>query len=501
MAKDIFREGDNLIKRCLHACSWVAAGSISTQIIRMVRWLVLTYILAPEDLGIVILVWAVLGLLQELSDTGIKHALIQNRKGLEQEYLDSAWLINVIRNISLIIILYLIAPIVAENIYGKAELKVLLRLSCLILAFDGLSSVGLVALRKSLLFKSVTIVNVVANAIGTIAAIGFAWRLGDAKGVVLGEVCGSGSMCIMAYLVHPFRPRIKWDRCAIRELLSYGVMAYLVTLVDAIGMRVDILLLGKVAGEAEVAHYGLGMAAILAPCQVFSLLTVSVGFPALSIIQHDKAAVRKGTAQIIKAAQMLAVPLFSMVALLASDMVRILPEKYGDIAEVLRCLCIYGICMVFLRQVTPALYAINRVFWCVIRGVMHLVIIGVLVIPMYRRWGLLGACWSANIALIITDIFVWCVLCRELCWPWSKWFSEMKVLWQSILGGLTGFGIAYIIVLIAGYNWTSMVWVRIGICLAGLFGYGVLAAIYYRASSQSTRGTRKYTLTRKEDKR
>ena len=80
--KEIF-SGETLLARCIRACCWAGLGSIGAQTIRMVRMLTLTYILAPEDIGIVILVWYILGLLLELSDVGIKHAIIQNPRGLE----------------------------------------------------------------------------------------------------------------------------------------------------------------------------------------------------------------------------------------------------------------------------------------------------------------------------------------------------------------------------------------------------------------------------------
>ena len=102
----------------------------------------------------------------------------------------------------------------------------------------------------------------------------------------------------------------------------------------------DVLLLGRVADEATVGLYGLGMIAILAPCQIFSLLTVAVGFPALSILQDDKNAVRRGTAAIFKVSQLLCVPLFIMIAITISSRQVVLSRITKPVLPLTEAVCI-----------------------------------------------------------------------------------------------------------------------------------------------------------------
>ncbi|MCP4709088.1 MAG: oligosaccharide flippase family protein, partial [Planctomycetes bacterium] len=258
--------------------------------------------------GVMILVWYVLGLLQELSDVGVKHAIIQNPKGLDYDYLNSGWIMNLFRCGGLILILYLAAPLVAEGIYQNEQLTRLLRLSCLILVFDGLGSMSIVALRKELRQGLISLVTVTGQLVGTVAAIYFAIRMRSAEGVVIGEICGAGTLCVMSYLVHPYRPGLKWNGRAARQLIGYGMIAYIVSLIDAFGTRLDVFILGGIAGLSDVGIYGPAMQIILAPCAIFSLLTISVGFPALSMLQSDIGSVRRGTAEIVKATQMLSIP-------------------------------------------------------------------------------------------------------------------------------------------------------------------------------------------------
>jgi len=477
---------DSFWARCVKACSWVTAGSISTQIIRGGRWIIITYLLAPEEIGLIILVWSVLGLLQELSDTGIKHAIIQNPRGLEDKYANSAWLMNLARGGILMVIMYFIVPILTQNIfgttnslYGKPQLTTLLKLSCLIIAFDSLTSISMVLMRKNLKFGPVTKVVVIGHITGTIATIILTWVIREARGVILGEAVTSLTICILSYKLSPYRPQWRWSGTAAKALISYGLIAYLVTLVDAVGTRMDILILGGIAQETDVALYGLGMVAISAPCQVFSMLTVAVGFPAFSLIQHDRDALKKGIRETVQVIQMFSLPLFAVIALLAPDIVKILPEKYAGTGAVLRWLSIYGLGSVFLRQMTPVLYAVNRVIWCVVRAGMQVIIIAILIVPLYRHMGLSGACWARNSALIVTDIFIWMVVLRELNWPWRQWFKDISMLGRALIAGGAATAITCGLLWLTGYEWSSYYWVRWLSCLGGVAGFIAVGVRHY----------------------
>jgi lipopolysaccharide exporter len=474
-------KSDSLGARCIKACSWVTLGSVTNQfIIRGGRLLILTYLLVPEEMHLVVLVWSVLGLLQEFTDTGIKHAIIQNSRGLEEEYAGSAWLMNVARGGVLIALMYFMIPPLAEYVYDNTPLSRLLKLSCLIIAFDSLTSISMVLMRKKLKFAAVTIITIAGHAIGAGATILLTIRLEDARGVVLGEAVTSLTICILSYVVLPYRLRWCWSSRAARELIGYGSIAYLVTLIDALGNRMDVLILAKIAQDTEVAIYGLGMIAIQAPCHIFALLTVTVGFPALSMIQHDKGAMRKVITEIVLATQIVSMPLFVVIALLAPDIVKILPDKYTGTGEVIRWLSIYGFSAVFLRQMTPVLYAINRVIWCVARALMQVIIIAVLIVPLYQYKGLVGVCWTKNVALIITDIFIWVMVLRELKWPWRQWFKDISMLSWAILAGAGAWGSVYGILSVLGYEWTGHFWARWFNCLAGVAVFVIVGVRYYR---------------------
>lgn len=475
--------GDNLWARCVRACGWITISSMSSQFLRMLRLWILAFWLLPGDLFVWGIVWSVLVLLREFFDTGVMHALIQSPRGLEKNYLDTAWWINAARNGILVGVLLLAAPLIATH-YRKPEMGDLIRLITLVLIFDGLTSVGPLVLRKQLLFRRVAGMEIASNALAFGVAIAVGYRWGGLLALVLGEVTVSATRCILSYMVHAYRPGLRCDRAAARALLGFGFMAYLVALVNVLAMRADVLLLGSVAGattsgDAAGGCYVLGMILIMAPAGMFGLLSVSVGFPALSSVQHDLLAVRRGTTEMMKGGLLVAVPLFAVLGLLAHDILQVLPVRFAPAGQSLRWLSVFGISLVFVRQMSPALYAIRKVHWCVIRGILCFVLIATLIVPMYRRWGLTGACWATNTAIIAGNIFLWPVMLHELKWPWRQWFADLAVLWRAAISGGVAFACAYACLSAAGYDWTSYAWARFLICGAALLGYGAACWTYY----------------------
>ena len=491
----------NLKERCKSAGLWVVSGAVANQAMRMLRILIVTWFLAPDQMALWFLFMVIFALLQELSDTGVRHALIQNPRGLEVEFLHSVWLLNLIRNALLILVLYGAAPLIA-NFYSQnfntIEFVQILRLGCLILLFDGLSSVSLTLLRKKLAFKNITLITIIANTIGLITAVFFTWKMNSVLGIVIGEIFYSASLCVFSYCVHPFRPRFTWSSTAAKELLGYGLMIYLVSLIDAFGMRLDILILGHLDQSAGVmvGVYGLGMVAIMGPTLIISNLNITVGFPALSMIQNDPAKLKKAVTELSKITLLIAIPVYLSLFIMAPDIVRILPQKYHHTGDVLRWLSLFGFFVVFLRLFTPVLYAVKRVHWCLFRGLLQIILIAILLGPMYNKWQLPGLCWAINISMMISSLFIWLVVLRQLRWSPMQWFRDLSLVWRPLTPAiLTGVGV-YGAARLAGYPWSDHIGVRITACSVALAVYAACWLNHQKTASsrsqysESARSTR-----------
>ncbi|MEY8838750.1 oligosaccharide flippase family protein, partial [Cribrihabitans sp. XS_ASV171] len=90
-------QGSSLMSRVLRSASWVIVGYGLSQALRLASNLILTRILFPEAFGMMTLVGLVVVGMQLFSDIGIGTSIVQNRRGDEPDFLDTAWTLQVLR--------------------------------------------------------------------------------------------------------------------------------------------------------------------------------------------------------------------------------------------------------------------------------------------------------------------------------------------------------------------------------------------------------------------
>lgn len=472
---------ESLLAKCLHACSWVMIGNFSLQLLRMLRMWVLTWLLVPEMFGVLMLVWGVLAILREFSETGITHAIIQNPRGSQKEYMATGWAIILMRNLGLILVLILTAQFIAHlgGVYANPQLPKLLQVCALILFLEGLTSIGLVICQKELHFKSVVTVRILSQLVGFVVAIALAWWWRSVWAVVVSEIAIAAVLALLSYRVHQFRPGFYWNKDIAKELLGFGMMVFLASVLQSAGARLSVFILGKYASETELGFYGLGLMVIMIPYIAFGQLVVSVGAPALSRLQNDREKLKRAAEAIIVTTQILALPLFILIALLIDDVVRLMPEKYAKIGEVAKILCVFGYFQVFTIQLAPVLHAMKKVHWSVWRALIELTLLAGLVVPMYHYKGIIGVCWASNIAKIVSTIFLWLVVKNLLGWKWNHWCKKSAVLLAMMSAGAIAGLIVYLLFRQTGYTWQDNTFVRWTVCAVGIAAYvAMIIAIF-----------------------
>ncbi len=122
----------------IRAAFWSFMGKGGSHFFRMVGSLVLTRILFPEAFGLMATATVFLTMVQLFSDTGTHTAIIQNPRGAEPEFLNTAWIIKLCRGGILFLVMCALALPFAR-FYNQPELKGILfvmAFSPLILGFE-----------------------------------------------------------------------------------------------------------------------------------------------------------------------------------------------------------------------------------------------------------------------------------------------------------------------------------------------------------------------------
>ena len=89
--------GSSLNARFMRSSMFTMGGYVATQVLRLGSNLILTRILFPEAFGLMALVAVILQGLTMFSDVGVSPSIMQSKRGDDQQFLDTAWTIQVIR--------------------------------------------------------------------------------------------------------------------------------------------------------------------------------------------------------------------------------------------------------------------------------------------------------------------------------------------------------------------------------------------------------------------
>ena len=120
-----FLKGDGTRARALRSSAILVFGFGSSNVLRLASNLVLARLLFPEAFGLMSLVYVFLTGLGMFSDLGLNLSIIQNKRGAEPEFLNTAWTLQIIRGV----ILWLCACALAYPatlIYNEPQLAQLL---------------------------------------------------------------------------------------------------------------------------------------------------------------------------------------------------------------------------------------------------------------------------------------------------------------------------------------------------------------------------------------
>ena len=111
-----------LYQRVVQGGVWVFALRAAQQLLAMGRLIVLMWLLAPKDFGMLGIALLTMAILNTFTQTGFQLALIQKKQDTHS-FLNAAWTVGLIRCMLLFILLFLIAPLAVVLLDHKPMLK------------------------------------------------------------------------------------------------------------------------------------------------------------------------------------------------------------------------------------------------------------------------------------------------------------------------------------------------------------------------------------------
>lgn len=250
--------GVGLRARLLRSTGWTFIGFGAEQSLRLASNLVLTRLLFPEAFGLMALITVFIVGLTMLSDVGIGPSIQQNARGDDPDFLNTAWTLQAARGAILWVLCFAIAPL-AASLYDEPRLRTMLPVAGLSLLIMGFNPTRIQTATRHLLVGRLTMLDIVAQALGILAMLVLAVTLRSVWALVIGSVVIAA---IKLVLVHVFLPgpanRFRWERDAVVELVHFGKWVFLSTLCGFLLLQGDKVILGQYLSLEKLGIYNIG---------------------------------------------------------------------------------------------------------------------------------------------------------------------------------------------------------------------------------------------------
>jgi O-antigen/teichoic acid export membrane protein len=383
--------------KAIAASYWTVLGFGAAQVLRLGGNIVLAAVLFEEAFALMAIVGAVMQGLAMFSDLGLGPSVVQNKRGDDPPFLNTAWTMQIIRGVFLSAIAVAAASPVAtfysHNDASAKELQWLLPLAAITTFISGFASSKLWTAQRHMNLAAPTLIELASQAAGLAAMVSIALATRSVYALPFGGLVSALCTCALSHAALPGpRNRLQIDRAAFVEIFSFGKWIFLSTVVSFLALQIDKLMFARVFPLSDVGVYAVAASlAILVPA-LLGRLHQMVAFPLYSKLMAEN----KPIEEIVERTKL---PLLALGSLLVVVVVAC-SQTFVDIAYDDRYraaglyLAILGVGSWFALVdgvYGAAFLSIGKASWVAAVNAVKVLSFCVILFPAAKAWGFLGA--------------------------------------------------------------------------------------------------------------
>lgn len=312
-------------QRMMGGAAWTMVGFAYGNALRLLSTVIVTRLLSPEAYGLMSIALLVMTGLAMLSDIGIGASVIRSPRGEDPDFLNTAWVIKIIRGLLIgVICLSLAWP--AARFYDEPQLAGLIAVLALLPVLAGFESIMTNVMQRRIAVKEPTIIGAVAATIGVAGTIATALIWQSVWALVVGSVISGALTLILGYAYLPrFRHRFRINRADAHELIRFGSWILAATAIGYLGGQGFSLIEAALVPVATLGLIALANTLSTALTALIEKIYASVVFPALAQVHRDQPAdIAPKLRRMQKLLYALLLPLFVLLAVVAQPVVNLL---------------------------------------------------------------------------------------------------------------------------------------------------------------------------------
>jgi PST family polysaccharide transporter/lipopolysaccharide exporter len=384
------RPDGGLRSRTVKSGVWSGGINVSARLLETVSVIVVARVLGPREfglMGIALLVYAALG---RFSRLGMDRALVQREEADVDAYLDTAFVLQLVRGAVLAAVLLAGAPLVAR-LFGEPQVTDILRVIALSPLLAALINPSIVYFEKDLELHRKFGYELSGAGAKFLVTVALALSLQNVWALVFGFLAADVGKLVASYALHGYRPWPRFDTGRARDLLGYGKWITATSGVTFLLTSGDDALVGAVLSATALGYYRLGYQFGKTPTMELSRSLSTVVFPAYAKLQNDAAALADAVQRTVRLLAVLSFPAaVGLVVVAPAFVVGVLGEQWRPVIPVMQIVAVYGAFSALTSAFNDVWNALGRPDINTKLNVLRLVVTGALVYPATVTYGMVG---------------------------------------------------------------------------------------------------------------
>jgi O-antigen/teichoic acid export membrane protein len=398
----------SLESRALKGTYFIVAFYGAALGLRMVSSIVWAKLFAPEMLGLLTLVSTVIIGLNLISHIGLEDSIIQNPRGDDEVFLNSAWTIQVMRGVALWLMTILLAWPVARY-YGQPSMFWLLPTVGFGCVLSGFCSPNMLTLARHLGVARTSFLEVSCQLIFFVTSLIWAYFDRSIWAMVAGRIVSELARTTISYRLmgKGTLPRFVLDSESVHSLLKFGRWILVGTLLTFLATQSDRLILGKLTTMKMLGIYGIAFSISDLPRQIIQMFSAKVGFPFIAKFSHQprpefRSVLLKYRMMVLSAGALL---LTFTICIGDIFITHVYDSRYHAAAWMI---AIFGLGLwhtLLYSTVTPAILSLQKAHYNALANLFYCIALFILLPLGYHYFAMVGAV----VAVAISDLPVYFV--------------------------------------------------------------------------------------------
>lgn len=386
-------------KDTLKGVSWMTALRGLTRGLAVVKIAILARILSPSQFGNYGIALLVLGFLEVLTETGINVFLIQ-QKDDTREYLNSAWIVSIIRGALISIVILASAHFVVSFFRVPNALPLLYMVSGVAFIRGFINPMEVTFQKKLQFFKEFSFQGFLYFVDASVAVI--VGLITHSESAMLIAMLSSATIeVILSFILFKDRPGIGLEKEKVIKVIQSGKWVTGAGVFSYIFQNIDNAVVGRFLGTGSLGLYQQAYSISTLPVSEVGQIFNKVTFPVYVNISEDPVRLKKAFFKTLGVITALVIPFALIILLFAKPIVLIfLGSNWLAIEPVLKVLAVFGVLKSILNFSYSLFLSLKLQKYVMFSELFGIIGMGIAVYPMTMKYGILGAGSSTIIAFI-----------------------------------------------------------------------------------------------------